>query len=92
MAGRRRTDQRARSGVISSSANAFDPVRVEVSGLTKTFGTMRAVDDLSSTVEPDTVTGFLGSDGAGKTTTLRMALGLLAAALGVDPAVRRDVA
>jgi ABC-2 type transport system ATP-binding protein len=48
-----------------------------VQGLTKTFGAVRAVDDLSFTVEPGSVTGFLGPNGAGKTTTLRMALGLL---------------
>ena len=52
-------------------------MRVEVNGLTKTFGTVRAVDDLSFTVEPGQVTGFLGPNGAGKTTTLRMALGLI---------------
>jgi len=54
------------------------PGRIVVSGLTKQFGTVRAVDDLSFTVEPGTVTGFLGPNGAGKTTTLRMLLGLVA--------------
>ncbi|MGY1608577.1 MULTISPECIES: ABC transporter ATP-binding protein [unclassified Geodermatophilus] len=53
------------------------PVRIEVSGLTKTFGTVRAVSDLGFTVEPGSVTGFLGPNGAGKTTTLRMVLGLI---------------
>ncbi|NEK57365.1 ABC transporter ATP-binding protein [Geodermatophilus sabuli] len=53
-----------------------DPVRVEVRGLTKTFGAVRAVDDLTFTVEPGSVTGFLGPNGAGKTTTMRMVLGL----------------
>ena len=48
-----------------------------MNGLTKDFGTVRAVDDLSFTVEPGQVTGFLGPNGAGKTTTLRMALGLI---------------
>ena len=38
---------------------------------------MRAVDQLSFTVEPGSVTGFLGPNGAGKTTTLRMVLGLV---------------
>jgi len=52
------------------------PVRVEVRGLTKSFGTVRAVSDLGFTVEPGAVTGFLGPNGAGKTTTLRMVLGL----------------
>jgi ABC-2 type transport system ATP-binding protein len=57
-------------------------VRVEVRGLTKTFGPVRAVDDLSFTVEPGQVTGFLGPNGAGKTTTLRMALGLVTPDVG----------
>ena len=52
-------------------------MRVDVQGLTKTFGSVRAVDGLSFTVEPGQVTGFLGPNGAGKTTTLRMALGLI---------------
>ncbi|MGY1711002.1 ABC transporter ATP-binding protein [Geodermatophilus sp. SYSU D00758] len=51
-------------------------MRVEVTGLTKTFGAVRAVDDLTFTVEPGSVTGFLGPNGAGKTTTMRMVLGL----------------
>ena len=63
--------------ISSGSRAALDPVRVEVSALTKTFGSVRAVDDLSFTVEPGQVTGFLGPNGAGKTTTLRMALGLV---------------
>ena len=63
--------------ISSGRTTALDPVRVEVRGLTKTFGSVRAVDDLSFTVEPGQVTGFLGPNGAGKTTTLRMALGLI---------------
>jgi ABC-2 type transport system ATP-binding protein len=51
--------------------------RIVVSGLTKQFKKVRAVDNLSFTVEPGTVTGFLGPNGAGKTTTLRMLLGLV---------------
>jgi ABC-2 type transport system ATP-binding protein len=49
---------------------------VEVVGLTKRFGPVHAVTDLSFTVVPGRVTGFLGPNGAGKTTTLRMLLGL----------------
>ena len=49
---------------------------LSVAGLTKTFGAVRAVDDLTFTVRPGAVTGFLGPNGAGKTTTLRMLLGL----------------
>src|ERR1700761_2748536 len=50
---------------------------IEINGLSKHFGTVRAVDDLSFTVEPGRVTGFLGPNGSGKTTTLRMLLGLV---------------
>jgi ABC-2 type transport system ATP-binding protein len=59
-----------------SSPPRYEPVRVEVKGLSKAFGAVQAVSDLSFTVEPGTVTGFLGPNGAGKTTTLRMLLGL----------------
>ena len=52
-------------------------MRVEVRGLSKSFGPVQAVSDLSFTAEPGTVTGFLGPNGAGKTTTLRMVLGLM---------------
>ncbi len=51
--------------------------RIVVAGLSKSFGSVKAVDDLSFTVEPGSVTGFLGPNGAGKTTTLRMILGLV---------------
>jgi ABC-2 type transport system ATP-binding protein len=50
---------------------------IEVRGLTKRFGPVLAVDQLSFAVEPGEVVGFLGSNGAGKTTTLRMLLGLV---------------
>jgi len=45
-------------------------------GLTKRFGKLTAVEDLSFALEAGTITGFLGPNGAGKTTTLRMLLGL----------------
>ena len=50
---------------------------IEVTNLTKHFGEVHAVQDLSFTVEPGRVTGFLGPNGAGKTTTLRCLLGLV---------------
>jgi ABC-2 type transport system ATP-binding protein len=49
---------------------------VSVSSLTKRFGEVTAVEDLSFSIVPGTVTGFLGPNGAGKTTTLRVLLGL----------------
>ena len=51
---------------------------IQAHGLTKHFGSVRAVDDLGFSVERGSVTGFLGPNGAGKTTTLRMLLGLVA--------------
>jgi ABC-2 type transport system ATP-binding protein len=50
---------------------------IDIRGLTKRFGQVLAVDQLSFAVEGGTVTGFLGPNGAGKTTTLRMLLGLV---------------
>jgi ABC-2 type transport system ATP-binding protein len=51
--------------------------QIVVSGLTKHYKNVRAVDNLSFSVEPGRVTGFLGPNGAGKTTTLRMLLNLV---------------
>ena len=50
---------------------------IEVRGLTKTFGPVTAVRDMSFTAPAGQVTGFLGPNGSGKTTTLRAALGLI---------------
>ena len=49
---------------------------IEVRGLTKRYGDVVAVDDLTFDVRPGLVTGFLGPNGAGKSTTMRMVLGL----------------
>ena len=49
---------------------------IRIRGLTKRYGEVLAVDDLSFDVEPGLVTGFLGPNGAGKSTTMRMILGL----------------
>ena len=58
-----------------------DPV-VMVDALTKRFGDLVAVDDLTFHLDAGTVTGFLGPNGAGKTTTLRTLLGLTAPTAG----------
>jgi ABC-2 type transport system ATP-binding protein len=50
---------------------------VTVEHLTKKYGVLPAVEDLSFTVEPGSIVGFLGPNGSGKTTTLRMLLGLV---------------
>ena len=59
-----------------------DGIPIEITGLTKRFGAVTAVEDLSFTVAPGRVTGFLGPNGAGKTTTLRTLLGLERATAG----------
>jgi ABC-2 type transport system ATP-binding protein len=55
---------------------------IEVTGLTKHFGQVLALDDLSFTVSPGQITGFVGPNGAGKSTTMRVILGLDAADRG----------
>src|SRR5688572_8670444 len=59
-----------------------DGGRIVVSGLTKQYRKVRAVDGLSFTVQSGRVTGFLGPNGAGKTTTLRMILNLVTPTAG----------
>jgi ABC-2 type transport system ATP-binding protein len=49
---------------------------IELTGLTKRYGSTVAVRDLTFTVKPGVVTGFLGPNGAGKSTTMRLVLGL----------------
>ncbi|MGW2602932.1 ABC transporter ATP-binding protein [Streptomyces mirabilis] len=49
---------------------------IDVHDLTKEYGSLRAVDDLTFRVLPGRVTGFLGPNGAGKSTTMRLVLGL----------------
>ena len=69
---------------------------IETRGLTRTFGQIRAVDDVSLQVERGTIFGFLGPNGAGKTTTIRLLLGLLeptagaATVLGFDTRRQAD--
>jgi ABC-2 type transport system ATP-binding protein len=50
---------------------------IAVEGLTKRYGTVTAVDDLSFTVRSGAITGFLGPNGAGKTTTLSAIVGII---------------
>lgn len=51
---------------------------IEIEGLTRSFGELTAVDDVSFAVQDGLMTGFVGGNGAGKTTTMRMVMGLLA--------------
>jgi len=69
----KRVDERGMPG--PRDAGARDAV-VTVRSLTKRYGGLVAVDDLTFSLRSGTVTGFLGPNGAGKTTTLRLLLGL----------------
>ena len=49
---------------------------IEVSGLRKRFGATQALDGMNFTVKPGQLTGFVGPDAAGKSTTIRVILDL----------------
>jgi ABC-2 type transport system ATP-binding protein len=70
------TTQAGRPGATAPTEPIASPVIV-ARGLTKRFGAVTAVDDLTFEVRPGRVTGFLGPNGAGKSTTMRMVLGLV---------------
>lgn len=60
-------------------------------GLTRYFGSLAAVQDLSLAVEPGGIFGFLGPNGAGKTTTIRLIVGLLRPTAGTVSVAGHDV-
>ena len=72
---------------------------LELSGLSKRFGSLQALDDLSLSLNRGEIIGFVGSNGAGKSTTMRIVMGVLAADSGavtwmgapVDAAIRRTI-
>ena len=64
---------------------------MEVKSLTRRFGSLLAVDDLSFQVEPGTVLGFLGPNGAGKSTTMKMLTGFLAPTSGTASICGHDI-
>ena len=69
-------------GAPAATRRTGSPTAISALGLTKDFGSTRALDQLDLTVHTGEVHGFLGPNGAGKTTTIRILLGLLRASAG----------
>ena len=69
-----------------------DALALDVRGLTRRFGSFTAVDAISFSVARGEVFGFLGANGAGKTTAIRMLIGLLAPSAGEARVAGFDVA
>jgi len=70
---------------------ATEIIPLEVQGLTKRFGSFTAVDHVAFTVQPGEVIGYLGPNGSGKTTTIRMLCGLLTPTEGTAKIMGVDV-
>lgn len=64
---------------------------IEVKSLTKRYGQLTAIDDVSFRVEPGEIVGFLGPNGAGKTTTMRILTGYMPATSGTAVLAGHDV-
>ena len=65
---------------------------IEVSHLSRTYGGLHAVDDVTFAARPGRVTGFLGPNGAGKSTTMRVMVGLTPASSGSATVLGRHYA
>jgi ABC-2 type transport system ATP-binding protein len=70
---------------------ATEIIPLDVQGLTKRFGSFTAVDHIEFTVKPGEVIGYLGPNGSGKTTTIRMLCGLLIPTEGTAKIMGIDV-
>jgi ABC-2 type transport system ATP-binding protein len=68
--------------VAPEQLETTQPLAVRTSGLTRRFGSQVAVDDVDLLVPRGAIYGFLGPNGSGKTTTIRLLLGLIAADAG----------
>ena len=65
---------------------------IETHGLTRHYGNVEAVRDLSLSVERQHITGFLGRNGAGKSTTIKMLLGMICPTAGAGRVLGYDIA
>lgn len=76
------SDGHSRNGTAETGEMPPREAMIVCEGLTKTFGSLRAVDDLNLRVEAGELFGFLGPNGAGKTTSIKMMTGLLRPSAG----------
>ncbi len=76
---------------MSPSLEPNGSTAIHVQGLTKRYGSLTAVSDLSIEVPPGVTAGFIGPNGAGKTTTLRMLLGLVRPTGGTGTVLGRPI-
>jgi ABC-2 type transport system ATP-binding protein len=65
---------------------------IQTSELTKDYGSFRAVDDLNLSVRAERITGFLGRNGAGKSSTIKMLLGMIIPSSGTGSVLGYDIA
>ena len=77
---------------MSAAQNGGSDIAIEVEGLTKSFDGRPAVRDLTMRVKRGLIYGFLGPNGSGKTTTIRMLCGLLTPDSGRGTCLGYDIA
>jgi ABC-2 type transport system ATP-binding protein len=76
---------------MSTASNHAPGIAIDVHGLTKSFGGREVVHDLSMRVKRGSIYGFLGPNGSGKTTTIRMLCGLLTPDAGEGTCIGYDI-
>jgi len=76
---------------MSGSAAAVDPLAIDVHGVNKHFGDKHVVNDLSLQVQRGEIFGFLGPNGSGKTTSIRILCGLLTPDSGTGTCLGYDI-
>lgn len=79
------------TALSSARGSQAAPLAIDVTGLTKRYGARAVVDDVSIRLAPGRICGFLGPNGSGKTTTLRMLCGLLTPDAGQGTCLGLDV-
>src|SRR5664280_602589 len=78
-------------GACGAAPHAPSPSMIEVQGLVKDYGALRAVDGVSFQVNRGDILGFLGPNGAGKSTTMKMIMGFLRPTAGTARVGGHDV-